>query len=159
LRPITAYLDKKINELIKGTSTEKPFLISYEDAEDIINKIKESIVMESDEGYSFDWNETLTILKFLSTAEEGDGNIWCLVRTDRNISRTVTKGHAKYSDAPDTASTDGAVAKSTATNNPMLILLRQNGKEELGWRGAAFYWPVIFVQENTKTVIFSSEEE
>lgn len=159
LRPITAYLDKKINELIKGTSTEKPFLISYEDAEDIINKIKESIVMESDEGYSFDWNETLTILKFLSTAEEGDGNIWCLVRTDRNISRTVTKGHAKYSDAPDTASTDGAVAKSTATNNPMLILLRQNGKEELGWKGAPFYWPVIFVQENTKTVIFSSEEE
>lgn len=159
LRPITAYLDKKINELIKGTSTEKPFLISYEDAEDIINKIKESIVMELDEGYSFDWNETLTILKFLSTAEEGDGRIWCLVRTDRNISRKVTKGHAKYSDAPDTASTDGAVAKSTATNNPMLILLRQNGKEELGWRGAPFYWPVIFVQENTKTVIFSSEEE
>ena len=159
LRPITAYLDKKINELIKGTSTEKPFLISYEHAEDIINKIKESIVMESDEGYSFDWNETLTILKFLSTVGEGDGNIWCLVRTDRNISRTVTKGHAKYSDAPDTASTDGAVAKSTATNNPMLILLRQNGKEELGWRGAPFYWPVIFVQENTKTVIFSSEEE
>ncbi len=157
LRPITTYLDKKIDQLMKGRSIEKPFFISYEDAEDIINKIKDSIVMESEEGYSFNWSETLTILKFISTAEESDGKIWCLVRTDRNISRRVTKGHAKYSDAPDTASTDGAIARSTATKNPMLILLRQNGKEELGWKGAPFYWPVIFVQENIKTVIFSSE--
>jgi hypothetical protein len=159
LRPITNYLDKKIDQLKKSIPAENAFLITYDEAEDIINKIKESIIMEEEEGYLFNWEETLTILKFLSNIDKVNQGVWCLVRTDRNISRMVTKGHAKYSDAPDTASTDGALARKTAINNPMLILLKQNGKEESGWRGAPFYWPVIFVQENTKTVIFSSEAD
>ncbi|HNX71876.1 hypothetical protein [Rivihabitans pingtungensis] len=41
----------------------------------------------------------------------------------------------------------------------MLILIRQNGSEENGWRGAPFYWPIISAQENAQTTIFSHETQ
>lgn len=30
-----------------------------------------------------------------------------------------------------------------ATKNPTLILMKQNGKEELGWKGTEFCWLVL----------------
>ncbi|MDG6999858.1 MAG: hypothetical protein JRN15_12165 [Nitrososphaerota archaeon] len=86
------------------------------------------------------------------------GHVWCLVRKDRNISRTVGTGsHAFYSDAPDTTRTEGNVARQTAVDIPMLIMLRQNGEEDKGWHGAPFYWPVIVAQQNIRTAIFAHE--
>jgi hypothetical protein len=37
------------------------------------------------------------------------------------------------------------------------MLTRQNGKEEQGWRGTPFYWPVIVAQEQVRTAIFAHE--
>lgn len=34
-------------------------------------------------------------------------------------------------------------AKEMATKNPTLILMKQNGKEELGWKGTEFCWLVL----------------
>jgi hypothetical protein len=39
----------------------------------------------------------------------------------------------------------------------MLMLFRQNGLIEQGWRGTPFFWPVIRVQTNVKTAIFAQE--
>jgi hypothetical protein len=48
-------------------------------------------------------------------------------------------------------------ARQVAVDSPMLMLIRQNGAEEQGWRGTPFYWPVIVAQKNTKTAIFANE--
>jgi hypothetical protein len=86
------------------------------------------------------------------------GVVWCLVRRDRNLSRTVATGsHAVYSDAPDTTRTEGAVARDVAIDRPMLMMIRQNGKEEQGWKGTPFYWPVIVAQRDVQTAIFAHE--
>jgi hypothetical protein len=50
-----------------------------------------------------------------------------------------------------------AVARQIAIDSPMLMLIRQNGLEENGWRGAPFYWPVIVAQQNIRTAIFAHE--
>ena len=48
-------------------------------------------------------------------------------------------------------------AKEMAIDNPTLMLMRQNGKAELGWRGAPFYWPVLVTQKKVDTVVYTSE--
>jgi len=37
------------------------------------------------------------------------------------------------------------------------MLLRQNGHESNGWRGAPFWWPVLQAQEQMIPVVFSAE--
>jgi hypothetical protein len=68
------------------------------------------------------------------------------------------RSNHRYEDAPDTASNEESeliLAKCIAIDTPVLILLRQNGKEENGWRGGPFWWPVLVTPKNTKTTIFT----
>ncbi len=159
LKPVIASIDKFIDEM--GGCDGEPFLVDADLAIEIIRKVQSTLQSEVDEGYQFDWDAAISIVRYLSHLSEDlayKHKVWCLVRKDRNLSRTVSAGsHALYSDAPDTTRTEGVVAKRTALNNPMLMLIRQNGTEEKGWRGSPFYWPVIYAQKNVKTVIFSSE--
>lgn len=159
LKPVIASIDKVIDEM--GGDDGEPFLMDADLAIEIIRKVQSTLQSEVDEGYQFDWDAAISIVRYLSRLSEDVADkdkVWCLVRKDRNLSRTVSAGsHALYSDAPDTTRTEGVVAKRTALNNPMLMLIRQNGAEEKGWRGSPFYWPVIYAQKNVKTVIFSSE--
>ncbi|MFO1465382.1 MAG: hypothetical protein U1F35_02895 [Steroidobacteraceae bacterium] len=39
----------------------------------------------------------------------------------------------------------------------MLMLIRQNGDTEKGWRGVLFYWPVVVAQRNVNTAIHAHE--
>jgi len=159
LKPIVQSIDAIVGNLSSGDG--EPFLVETEVAIEILRKIQKTLKIETDEGYQFDWDATVSIIDYLSHLSldaSYDGKVWCLVRTGRNLSRTKSDGaHTLYSDSPDTARTESAVAKAVAINNPMLMLIKQNGLEENGWRGSPFYWPVIYAQGNLKTVIFSSE--
>jgi hypothetical protein len=37
------------------------------------------------------------------------------------------------------------------------MLIRVNGDEDHGWRGSAFWWPVIMAPENASVIIFAGE--
>ncbi len=39
------------------------------------------------------------------------------------------------------------------------MFIRENGKEEKGWRGTPFYWPVLLVQENVRPAIYGISAE
>jgi len=81
------------------------------------------------------------------------GKVWLVTAVDREISRHRAGG--RFSDAPDTASPirDGS---ERWTDIPALLLLRQNGKEEHGWRGLPFWWPVILTPTNAITSVFAA---
>lgn len=49
------------------------------------------------------------------------------------------------------------MTQQVAIDNPMLMLIGQNGREEQGWRGTPFYSPVIVAQRNIRTSIFAHE--
>ena len=61
------------------------------------------------------------------------------------------------SNAPDTKQQKD-LAQAHADNAPVLMLLRQSGSEEKGWRDLEFWWPVILVPYSAPTVIFATEE-
>ncbi|MGA2624230.1 MAG: Z1 domain-containing protein [Bacteroidota bacterium] len=160
-RPIVDELDRMLERLRQGTGIEDPFEISLDAGIDILNHIENALVMEIEQGYDFDWDAARAALSYMSnsaTDEANRGHIWCLIRRDRNLSRQVAVGsHHVYSDSPDTTRTEGAVARRVAIDIPMLVLIRQNGLEEQGWRGIPFYWPVIIAQQNIRTAIFAHE--
>jgi hypothetical protein len=160
-RPAVAEIDEFVARLGDGRDLEEAFTISLVDALRILQLIEPTLLMQDDEGFTFDWIAARAALTYL--AQQADdharrGTVWCLVRTNRNLSRRVSAAsHAVYSDAPDTARSEGAVARQVAIDRPMLMLIRQNGREEEGWRGTPFYWPVIVAQQNVRTAIFAHE--
>ncbi|MFC1955421.1 hypothetical protein ACFLWZ_02635 [Chloroflexota bacterium] len=62
-----------------------------------------------------------------------------------------------YYDAPDTTHIEGEIAKTHATNVPMLMLFRQGGKKTNGLNGLPFWWPVMYAPRNTRTTVYTRE--
>jgi hypothetical protein len=161
LLPITERIDRRLDALNPNHNFDEPFLITLDDALNLLDGISSTVEMVEDEGYEFDWSAAKSALTYLAglAKNPADRNqVWCLVRKDRNIKRTVATGsHAQYADAPDSTKTEGRYRKQYSIDQPMLTLIRQNGREEEEWRGAPFYWPVISAQENAQTTIFSHD--
>ncbi len=161
IRPVVEGIDRLLDDARPAAGFDQPFEIPLAMALDVLRRIEPTLKIEEDEGYDFDWEAARSGLQYLSNVSPDQaqrGRVWCLVRTDRNVSRRVTAGsHAVYSDAPDTTRTEGAIARQVAIDIPMLMLIRQNGLEEQGWRGTPFYWPVIVAQRNLRTSIFAHE--
>lgn len=159
--PIVEQIDRILDNYRPPSGFDEPFEMPLSVATDILQRLEPTILMETDEGYDFDWEAARAALSFMSHAATNPahrGHIWCLVRKERKLSRTISPGsHSVYSDAPDTTRTEGSVARRVAIDMPMLMLIGQNGEERHGWRGTPFYWPVIVAQQNIRTAIFAHE--
>jgi len=133
----------------------KPFVMELPTANSIIDMIAETLVMELD----WDWEAFKACMEYFSKNTENNetrGKIWCLVRTERELSR-IKESDGSFSDAPDTGKTDTDPAREIAVDIPALILIRQNGSAEIGWRGHPFWWPVLIAPQRTPTMIFASQ--
>jgi len=149
-------IDELVDDLQEHRKLVEPFKIDLQSAKLIVDRIQRMFVY--DPGYEWDTEAFKACMEFLSldnSISSEKGKIWCLVRPDRNASRIKQDG--SFFDAPDTASTEGAIARSTAINIPMLMLFRQNGKKSDGWNGLPFWWPVLVAPRSTRTTIFCRE--
>ncbi len=132
----------------------KAFLIEFSTANSIIDIIAETLVFELD----WEWEAFKSCMEFLSKNTENketQGKVWCLVRTGRDIS--IKKKDGSFTDDVDTGSTDTNPARKIAIDIPALILIRQNGSAEKGWRGSPFWWPVLIVPQRTRTMVFANK--
>jgi hypothetical protein len=157
-RDITDKVDTMLAILHPSGASKEPFLIPTTEAHEILALIEEIILMAEDEGYSFDWQSVHSAIDYLDKRSSTPGKIWCLWLTDRNNSRLAGEGsHTRYVATPDTATTEGKIARETAKDSPMLMLFRQNGDEERGWKGAPFYWPLLWAPANTPVAIYANQ--
>jgi hypothetical protein len=157
LKPITDKLNKELLALTGSEMPEQPVLVDVEQAIALLSKTESAF--EFADGYSFDWEAARSSLTYLAGLSKGvqANKVWLMTYTNRNIRRLAAEtSHAEYIE-PDSTRTEGKVRKAFALDNPILILIRQNGDEEQGWRGGAFWWPVISAQQNTPTAIFAHE--
>lgn len=149
-------IDAIIKSIQPKDDKDKPFLIDLSVASLIIDNIAEMLEFES--GFEWDVKSFKASLEFLSSNSNNPATrekVWCIVRTNRNASRFKQDG--TFFDSPDTAHTEGVLAKQAAIDIPMLMLFRQNGKKGQDWMGSPFWWPVLIAPKNTRTVVFSSE--
>lgn len=144
---------KIIDEIIKrnnNSNLKGKFKISKEDACEIIENIYDTLQIES--ANCITKEAFIALLNYLSTTQV---NVYCGI--ERNISRLRKTTSRYYSDMPFNKDNDLKQAKEMAINEPTLMLMRQNGLEENGWRNAEFYWPVLVVPQNIGTAVYTSE--
>ena len=163
LLPLTEGIDARLKSagpFPQDGEAPPPYEVSLEFACDIVDRLGPAFV-EFAPGYEDRWDpaEYKAILTHLSNNSPDPaqkGKVLILVRTGRNLTRTVrSTSHAEFADAPDTTRTEGVIARAAAVNVPVLMLIRQNGDETQGWRGCPFWWPVIMTPATTRTTLFA----
>lgn len=157
-RTVTEQIDAILLQHRPVGASKDPFKIPTDVAHRLLGLAEQAIIMEEDEGYSYDWQSVHSAIDYLDRRSSAPGHIWCLWLTDRNNSRTKGKGlNIQYSNSPDTATKEGQTAREFAKDSPMLMLFRQNGAEEHGWKGAPFYWPLVWTPANTPVAIYANQ--
>ena len=142
----------KIDNILKEYNNGKlegMYTITKEDACEIISLFYGTIEVENKN--CIDEKSFISLINYLS---DGKVNIYCGI--NRNISR-LRKTSRYYSDMPYNRDNDLRKAKEMATKEPTLMLMKQNGNEELGWRGAEFYWPILVTPKKIDTAVYTSE--
>jgi hypothetical protein len=149
-------LDEEILNFKKEGS--EYFIIPIEQALSIMDKIDKTFIFEED-GYKREIKSHKAGLEYLSKNSLNDdmkGKCYCLIRENRDISRIKPKENI-FSYTPDNPEFDQKQAKELAVDIPVILFIRENGKEEDGWRGSSFWWPIIFTPKNMYTAIFASD--
>lgn len=157
MNKIDAFVKKVRENAVKvDTDNRRSFLVRKEDAVRLLQQIVETYVMH--ENYEWDLEQHVAILNYLTEENEtrDRGKVWIVLRENRNIGR-IRPSTNSFEDSPDTAQNELKVARKLAKTVPALILTRQNGLLKQGWRGGAFYWPVIVTPQATQTTIFANK--
>ena len=143
-----------------GFGANEPVSIPLATALELLTKIESTLNWDkTEDAPAFDWSAIRASLTHLAAQNAaGTGTVLLWAADNRKIARFRTQqGEQGFSDSPDTPKTEGAMARRCAIDEPILFLLRQNGKKDKGWRDTAFYWPVIQAQANTPTSIYTAE--
>lgn len=151
-----AELDALIHGLLDPADPQKAMLISLADAQRILRQIGKTLVFEDPE-YQWDFEGHIAALEHLSMNSEKQelrGKVWLFAREGRRLAR-MRDGN-RYSNEP-LSYQERPVVNQLAETLPVLSVVRQDGREEEGWRGMPFWWPVITPPRTTPTTIFASK--
>ena len=156
---------KKIDEILQqqpGFSVEEPFLIKFDVAVQILELIESTYVFDEKWGNGdMTWKSSTMLLPivycFDFQSDPSDRRVWCQYREGRKMSRKRADG--RFIDSPEDGDSDLAPAKKLADTHPVLTLLRQEGKEEQGWRGTPFYWPALLMPNKMRNAIFALDNQ
>ena len=158
--PIVTKLDAEIDAAV-GTACDehklrKPAKVPVATAIAWLKRIEQTLAF--DPGEDFDWDAMRGALEYLANKAEEPGTVWVVVRTDRTLARMrVEGGVERYSNAPDTSQREGKIARECSIGHtPTLMLIRQEGTSEKGWKDCPFWWPVLLPPKGMKPVIFAS---
>jgi hypothetical protein len=148
-----AALDAEIERLC-GTKDGTPVLVPYREAVGVVEACYE--LFDPDTYGADDRKSQMAAIEHLAknaSSSEKD-HVHVIAWRSRTLARERASG--RLNDSPDTKQqTD--LAQSLAKNAPALILLRNNGAETDGWRGLAFWWPVVVVPIAAVTSIFAAD--
>ncbi|RAI79785.1 MULTISPECIES: Z1 domain-containing protein [Macrococcoides] len=153
----TKKLDTMIQELCKfaidqNNKDARHILVPVQKVIPILKEITECLIME--EGYEWNVETYSAILNYLSRLPGNNtGYVWIVTRENRNISRFRQDGK-RFADRPDNGQDELKQSYQLGTTHPTVMLLRQNGNENEGWRGGPFYWPVIVAPTQMNTIVF-----
>jgi len=130
-------------------------MVPIDVAETIIDRIAALLVFRPDAPWEV--RTFKAALRHLATANPAEqGQVVLLVRRNRELPRVRTD--RRYQTAVDSKVEVDAVA-AASQHAPALLLYRQNGATEHGWKGSSFWWPLIRTPRIARAVVFASEEQ
>jgi hypothetical protein len=157
IAPKIEEIDELISSYRASDNPEDPFLMPAEKACEILDLIYSTFEF-TDEEHGNSRDELIGALRHMSENTPNElerEKVWVIWRGERDVVRVREGG--RFTNAPDSGQGEGEVARKIAQDIPVLLLLKQTGKEQLGWRGTPFYWPVLLAPAATKTAIFATD--
>ena len=162
IKPIVDGIDNLLQALPGYNDSGTPFLIDKRYAYQILKNIRSTFIYNRriDHNAGLEWNENEMIAAIEQFIPK-DGQLWCYVRTNRNMSRIRQNGN--FVDAPEDGNTDTPIARQYTQGTParpFLMLFRENGNsnivngKNIGWRDAAFYWPSLRLPQNINSCMY-----
>lgn len=151
-------IDQIVQGLLDSNNPDAPVLIDVNDAQRIVKCIEKTYETAKDSYFEWDVKAFLASMEYVSRSNQRAderGKIYLLARRDREAARIRSSG--RFFDAPDAANVEGRIAHNTAIHSPMLVLFRQKGEKDKGWRDCPFWWPVLYMPQRMGTVVFASD--
>lgn len=160
IKPIIDSIDATITSLPNYGKKDSDgiFEVNVDIVIDLLKRVRSTYIYNRavDNNNGLDWNvqEMIGAIQYATT--NTNGKMWMMHRTNRNMSRIRQNGG--FIDAPDDGRTDLTPARAKAVNQPIIIFIKENGKQIDGWRDAPFYWPVLVLQQNLNTAFYTSSQ-
>lgn len=160
IKPIIDEIDQTIlsHPNYKHRDSDNIFEIETNIVINLLEKVRSTYIYsrDIDNNQGLDWNvkEFTGAIAYATT--KTNGKMWIMYKTDRNMSRIRTNGD--FVDAPDDGRNDLAPARAKAVNMPIIIFIKENGSKQHGWRDAPFFWPVLVLQKNIASAIYTSSQ-
>lgn len=126
--------------------------IKREVAFQIIDLIEKSLEFKSVE---FDWQALRSLISYyLDVNKKPKAVLKVTAATGRKLDRNKS-GEKSGRSIMGTALRGRAIAE--AQHDPVLVLLQQEGSEELNWNGYRFWWPVLIAPGTAEPCVFASK--
>lgn len=163
------YISKLISSItetlseVGDNSYEEPFLIPVGIAQELIDRAYDTF--ESDiELHGCTRDEFKAAIEYAANQTKDKslkGHLYLFSnKKGKNNARYKENQRGKmFNDSYFDGKTDSVKAKNYAIDVPVLFLSFQNGLKDNDWRDAQFYWPVLFIQKNLVTSIFTTESQ
>ena len=151
---------KDIDQVIKANKpeTQSYFKLPVASAKNLIKKIHATYVYDkrfNNKGLDWELGPFCYALD-IAIRRSGKDEVYIYYKEGRTTSRFKHNG-ASFSDAPDDGRTDLPESRGLAQHTPVIMLLRQEGREQDGWRGTPFYWPVMVMPANTPNYVYCED--
>lgn len=145
---------QKLDAMIQGHSkyagNKSFFTMDTADAFQIIRAIKDTYTFAENPSKEWDVNDMLAAIQYAT--KDSEGKLYCWYAENRNAVRIKLDGG--FNDPYD-GKEELPIVREMAENMPVLMLLRENGSSEKGWKNTPFYWPVLVLQRNLEDVVFT----
>ena len=137
---------------------KESFLLSGKEVLELVEIISDTFAYEPRFGnLKLDW-DTAPFKKAIEVGLDKNktNSVIIYAKSGRETARYKHQGNS-FSDAPDDGKTDLPISRALAKDGPVLMLLKQKGREKDGWRDAAFYWPVLVMPANMPNYVYTEE--
>jgi len=149
----------KIDHIIQPIlNKDQESIITLEQFKNIIELINITYTYEPQFGnVGLNWDTNLVVKAIeLALNDKKTSEIGLYVREGREASR-LKNNNTTFNDSPGDGKTDNVRTKVMAENKPVLMLLKQRGTKENGWRDAEFYWPTIVMPKALPNYVYSED--
>ncbi|MFJ3461569.1 Z1 domain-containing protein [Achromobacter spanius] len=125
--------------------------ITSTQAIEIIDLISETLVSDTDPG--FEWDAMKGLLHYY--AHKAGGQVLVLAERNRRLSKIASGDRSGISIL---GSADlRALVREPTRHAPALVLLRQDGGQDLGWRAGPFWWPMLASPPQVNACVFATK--
>lgn len=136
----------------EGIRNQRQFVeIERTTALEIMALVEKTLVFDDKE---FEWSAMRGLMDYYSEIRGGDGKVLLLAETGRELSK---RGSGDKSGRSILGPALRGVVLDPNRSKPALVMLQQEGRVDLDWKGHRFWWPILAAPSNVEPCVFATK--